>query len=485
MMELTVEQITQAVAGHLTQGDPSQCARGVSTDSRTIKPGELFIALKGEQFDGHNFISESLVEKASALLVSRKSNLRELLPAQCDIPLIQVNDTLNALGDLANAWIKRNSATVVAITGSNGKTTTREMTATVLERAHRVLKPQHNWNNLIGLPLTLLRLEPHHEIAVVEMGMDRLGEIRRLSQIAQPHIGLITNISPVHLHYLKTLQNVAKAKGELFESLTADDYAVVNSDDPLIVELTQRCRAGKISYGLNPQAQITAVDISTTPRHEMCFTLQIEDKRIPIELKTPGTHTVYNALAAAAIATHFGLSLKTIKEGLEQFTAYPGRMEIIPMSNSITLINDTYNANPLSMDRALRTLVQMSVTGRAIAVLGDMLELGESSHHFHQRLGVLVAELNLAAVFLMGPHAHVVAKTARSLGLSQEVLHSIENHEEVARQLDQYVQDHDVILFKGSRGMQIEKCLEHFLCLRNTGSSGLSTTKIVQLGCSS
>ena len=483
MMKLTVEQILKAVAGQLIQGDPRQPVKGVSTDSRTINPGELFIALKGERFDGHTFISESLVQKASALLVNKKNNLRKLLPSECTIPLIQVNDTLHALGDLANAWMKQNRATVAAITGTNGKTSTREMTATVLEQRHHVLKPLHNWNNLIGLPLTLLRLEQHHEIAIMEMGMNRLGEIRRLSQIAQPHIGLITNISPVHLHYLKTLQNVAKAKGELFESLTADDYAVVNSDDPLIVELAQGSGAKKITYGLNPNAQITATDIATTPRNETCFILKRSPESISIALKTPGTHTVYNALAAAAIATHFGLSLNTIKEGLEQFMAFPGRMETIPLANSVTLINDTYNANPLSMDRALKTLVQISGTGRRIAVLGDMLELGESSHHFHQQVGALIAELNLAAVFLMGPHAPVVAESARAFGTPPEVLHIVKNHEEVAGQLDQYVQAHDVILFKGSRGMQIEKCLEDFLHLRNTGSSGLLTSKSVQLGC--
>ncbi len=483
MMKLTVEQILKAVAGQLIQGDLRQPVKGVSTDSRTINPGELFIALKGERFDGHTFISESLVQKASALLVNEKSNPRKLLPSESTIPLIQVNDTLHALGDLANAWMKQNRATVAAITGTNGKTSTREMTATVLGQRHHVLKPLHNWNNLIGLPLTLLRLEQHHEIAVMEMGMNRLGEIRRLSQIAQPHIGLITNISPVHLHYLKTLQNVAKAKGELFESLTADDYAVVNSDDPLIVELAQRSGAKKITYGLNPNAQITATDISTSSRNETCFILKRAPESIPIALKTPGTHTVYNALAAAAIATHFGLSLKTIKEGLEQFVAFPGRMETIPLANSVTLINDTYNANPLSMDRALKTLVQISGTGRSIAVLGDMLELGESSHHFHQQVGALISELNLAAVFLMGPHAPLVAESARARGTPPEVLHIAENHEEVARQLDQYVQAHDVILFKGSRGMQIENCLEGFLHLRNTGPGGLLTTKSVQLGC--
>lgn len=480
MMELTVKQITEAVAGHLRRGDPNSYVKGCSTDSRTIAPEELFIALKGERFDGHSFISESLVQKAGALLVNRKSNLKGVLPLECTTPVIEVNDTLTALGDLANAWMKHTSATVIAITGSNGKTTTREMAATVLEQTHHVLKPQHNWNNLIGLPLTLLRLDHSHQIAVMEMGMNRLGEIRRLAQIAQPHLGLITNISPAHLQDLKTVKNVAQAKGELFEALTADDYAVVNNDDPLVIELAQRSCAKKITYGLNAPAEITGTDVTISPQHETFFTLNRAGESIPIVLKTPGTHIVYNALAAAALATHFGLSLKTIKKGLEQFTAFPGRMEIIPISNNITLINDTYNANPLSMEKSLRTLAQMSGRGRAIAVLGDMLELGDSAHFFHQQLGVLITKLNLAAVFLMGPHAQVVAESARSHGMSQDMIHSGNNHQQVARQLDQYARIDDVILFKGSRGMQIEKCLEQFLLLRNTGSSGSATTKTVQ-----
>jgi UDP-N-acetylmuramoyl-tripeptide--D-alanyl-D-alanine ligase len=480
MMELTVKQITKAVSGHLMQGDPHSCANGVSTDSRTIAPGELFIALKGERFDGHSFISEALVQKAAALLVNRKSNVQEVLSVESTIPLIEVNDTLTALGDLANAWMKHTSATVIAITGSNGKTTTREMTATVLEQTHYVLKPQYNWNNLIGLPLTLLRLDPSHEIAVMEMGMNRMGEIKRLTQIAQPNLGLITNISPAHLHDLKTVKNVAQAKGELFEALTADDYAVVNNDDPLVIERAQQSCAKKITYGLNTPADITGTDITISSKYETCFTLHMAGENIPIVLKTPGTHMVYNALAASALAAHFGLSLQTIKKGLEQFTAFPGRMEIVPISNNITIINDTYNANPLSMEKSLRTLAQMSVRGRAVAVLGDMLELGDSTDFFHQQLGVLITKLNLAAVFLMGPHAQVVAESACSHGMSKEVIHSSNSHQQVARQLNQCARTHDVILFKGSRGMQIEKCLEQFLRLRNSGPSGNGTTKAVQ-----
>jgi UDP-N-acetylmuramoyl-tripeptide--D-alanyl-D-alanine ligase len=481
-MNLTIEEILKAVTGQLLHGAPQHRAKGVSTDSRTIKTGDLFIALKGEHFDGHDFITETVVRKASGLIVSRECNVRKLVSLKKDIPIIQVSDTLKALGDLATTWTQKNRATIVAITGSNGKTTTREMTATIAVHSHHVLKPEHNWNNLIGLPLTLLRLQPHHEVAVVEMGMNRRGEIKRLSQIAQPHIGVITNISAAHLQHLRTLQNVAQAKGELFDALTDQSHAVVNIDDPLIVERARRCPARKITFGISTQAQVTAHHISPVAHNETHFTLQIENKRIPITLKTPGTHSIYNALAAAAIATLLHMSPEEIKEGLNQFTPFPGRMEIIRIPNNITIINDTYNANPTSMHIALKTLAQLSGTGRRIAVLGDMAELGEASQDFHHQVGSLIKKMDLSVAFLMGPHAHVVKESARAHGVRDAALYIAQNHEQIALHLDQQVQADDWILFKGSRKMQIEKSLEKFLHLRNTAAKVPSLTKPAPVG---
>ena len=435
------------------------------------------VPLRGEHFDGHQFIGESLVKKAAAIIVSNTYEVQESTLLQQPIPVIRVNDTLKALGDLAHAWRKRNKARIVAITGSNGKTTTREMTATILAGTHKVLKPEHNWNNLIGLPLTLLRLEASDEIAVLEMGMNRKGEIQRLAQIAQPHIGVITNISNVHLEYLQTLENVARAKGELFESLSSQDYAVVNMDDTWIMEQAKHCPARQITYGLNPQAQIRAVDISSHNPRKIHFTLQRENDYISIVLNLPGVHSVYNALAAAAIATTLGLSMEDIKSGLEHFKDFPGRMEIMSIAGNITVINDTYNANPVSMEIALKTLVDLSGEGRSIAVLGDMLELGNSSSYFHRKIGMLLKELNLSAAFLLGPHSHEVAEEACEQGIKEEVLHIAQDHEQLAHQLDRYVRAHDCILFKGSRGMQMEKCLELFLRLRTPKTNASSLIK--------
>lgn len=467
-MNLSMEAIAQAVTGTVLQGDLHRRAEGVSTDSRTLKKGELFIALKGERFDGHDFIAESLIQKASGLIISRKAAVQQLLAAKKDIPLIQVSDTLGALGDLAAAWTKNNRATIVAITGSNGKTTTREMTAAILARSHHLLKPEHNWNNLIGLPLTLLRLKPHHDVAVVEMGMNRKGEIKRLCQIAQPHIGLITNISAAHLEHLKTLQSVAQAKGELFDALTAQNHAVVNRDDPLIVDRAQRCAARQITFGTSAQARVAALNIHNRAGSETPFTLQIENKRTAVTLSVPGVHNIYNALAAAAIASLFQVSLEEMSEGLHQFRSFPGRMEITRIPGNITIINDTYNANPTSMHIALKTLAQLSGTGRRIAVLGDMAELGEASRYFHHQVGSLIRKMHLSAVVLMGPHAHIVEESARAHGAGGDTVRIAENHEQIARLLDQLVQADDWILFKGSRSMRMEQSLEQFLRLRNT-----------------
>ena len=482
-MKLTVEEILRAVEGQLIQGSPQNRLKGISTDSRTIKAGELFITLKGERFDGHQFIKDALVKGAAGLIVKKGFNLRDLPLSKKDIPLIQVKDTLKALGDLAYFWVQRNKAPIVAITGSNGKTTTREMAATILEHYHRVLKPQHNWNNLIGLPLTLLRLKPQHEIAIVEMGMNRKGEIKRLSQISKPHVGLITNISPVHLHYLKTLQNVAKAKGELFESLTSENYAVINNDDPLIIKLSKLCSAQRVTFGINSQAQITATDISPLDYNKNHFTLRVEGKSIPIMLNVPGIHNIYNALAAASIATIFKLTLEEIKVGLERFTAFPARMEIITIGRNINIINDTYNANPKSMEIALRTLAHLKGKKRGIAVLGDMLELGEASVDLHQQVGFLIKVLNLDTVFLIGTYAEVIAESARAQGMSEREICVGKTHEQIAQQLNKKVKEHDWILFKGSRAMKIEKILEHFLHMRNKTSKTSSFTKTVTMNC--
>jgi UDP-N-acetylmuramoyl-tripeptide--D-alanyl-D-alanine ligase len=482
-MELTIESIAAAVSGRVLQGGPRRWIEGVSTDSRTIRPGELFIPLKGEHFDGHAFIGQAVRSGAPAILVSGDWKREALPELPSDTSVIAVADTLTALGDLARAWAQDTTATIIAITGSNGKTTTREMTATILERSCAVLKPRCNWNNLIGLPLTLLELRPRHRIAVLELGMNRRGEIKRLAQIAQPRIGVITNIGPVHLEHLKTLEEVARAKGELFESLGSSSHAVINADDPRVAALAGLCTAQTITFGITAPAQVRALDITSPASGENRFTLVIGSESVPVSLRSPGIHSVYNALAAASIASLCGTDIQEIKAGLETHTSFPGRMEIIRLDDGITIINDTYNANPTSMEIALTTLANLKGTGRGIAVLGDMLELGEASEAYHRQLGSLITTLKINAAILTGAHAHTVAAGARERGTAGIAVSIADTHEEIARRLDRTVQPHDWILFKGSRGMGMEKSMERFMQLRNAHAGMTSTAPAAGMGC--
>jgi len=478
-MDLSIESIAAAVSGRLRQGSPRTKAEGVSTDSRSIRAGELFIPLKGEHFDGHDFIGQALQAGAAGIMISRDWHGPTPPPGT---PLIEVADTLTALGDLARAWAQHAQATIIAITGSNGKTTTREMTAAILERSHAVLKPRCNWNNLIGLPLTLLELKPHHRMAVLELGMSRRGEIRRLAEIAGPRIGVITNVGPVHLEYLNTLEEVALAKGELLESLGGTAQAVLNADDPRLAPLAGRCAAPITTFGFAATARVRALDPASPASRENRFTLAMGKERAPVSLKVPGRHSMYNALAAAAVAGLCGVGMEDIKAGLEGYTSFPGRMEIIRLDDAITIINDTYNANPASMETALTTLAQLRGNGRGIAVLGDMLELGEASEAYHRQLGSLIRTLQIGPVILTGAHARTVAAAggAGSTGVSISIA---DTHEEIARQLVMTVQPRDWILFKGSRGMRMEQGMELFRQLRNARTAMPSPLPAAGAGC--
>lgn len=479
-MELIIETITAAVSGRLLQGNPRMRMEGVSTDSRSLREGELFVALKGEHFDGHDFIGRAVQAKAAGIIVDRDWKGGNLPP---HLPVIQVSDTLTALGDLARAWVRDMPATIIGITGSNGKTTTREMTAAILEQSRPVLKPRCNWNNLIGLPLTLLGLQPHHQAAVLELGMNKRGEIKRLAQIAQPRIGVITNIGPVHLEYLKSIEEVALAKGELFESLGSGCHAVFNADDRRVAALVGTCSAQPMSFGITAPARVRATDIAQPAHPTNHFILAIGEERAPVSLGMPGIHSIYNALAAASIATLCGAGIQEIKAGLEAYRPFPGRMEIIRLADDITVINDTYNANPTSMEIALKTLAQLRGKGRGIAVLGDMLELGEAAETYHRQVGSLIKALRLNATILTGAYAHTVAASAREKGAAGVAVSIADTHEEIARQLDRMARPHDWILFKGSRGMRMERSMELFRQLRAAGAGGPSSASAVNMDC--
>jgi UDP-N-acetylmuramoyl-tripeptide--D-alanyl-D-alanine ligase len=371
------------------------------------------------------------------------------------IAIIQVADTLQALGDLANLWRRKHPIPLIAIVGSNGKTTTKEMVARILERTGTVLKNRGNLNNLIGLPLSLLKMNAKDQVAVLEMGMNRTGEILRLTQIAEPDVGIMTNIGPVHLEGVGSIDGVMKAKGELLEGMGAHGRLIFNADDPRVVKLSTGFKGKKTSFGIKNPADWGGADLAMRDAGGVFFRLTGPFGEIAIALKLLGVHQVYNALAAAAATSHLGIGMKDIKEGLETFQPPPMRMELMTLGKGITIINDAYNANPPSMESALRTLAKIP-EGRKIAVLGDMWELGEFAQQAHQELGRQVKEYGIDLLFLLGQFAPYVAHGAQEAGMAPEAVYIGEDHHAVSLRLARQLHKGDWVLVKGSRIMNME-----------------------------
>lgn len=419
---------------------------GLSTDSRNISSGDLFVPLRGEHFDGHDYLSQAVKNGAVACL-------SEEVVAGLAVPVVRVDNTLKALGDIASAWRMRLNGPLVAITGSAGKTTTKEMLATIMETVAPGLKTAGNFNNLIGLPLTLLNLKKEHQWAVVEMGTSALGEIERLTEIAAPTIGVITNVGPAHLETLAGLDGVARAKGELFAGLKGGS-AVVNLDDSRVAALPIANGVKRITYGLSEKADIRAVKISEIGG-TIQFDLLANGERLPVSLAVPGQHNVTNALAAAAAAHELNVSLNDIASGLERFTAVPGRMCLLRLADGGLLLDDSYNSNPLSASAALSTLTALKKHGRSIAVLGDMLELGVEAKRMHSELGAKAAA---AVDFLIavGGFAESLRQGAIEAGLSEDKIVRVNSAVDAIGCLESVRQPGDQILVKGSRGVQLD-----------------------------
>ena len=459
-MILTIEEVLKATGGKLLQGKESAFFQGISTDSRTVAEGELFIALKGSRFDGHHYALEALKKKAGGVLIEEERVGDIRWNGHRSKAVIAVKDTLSALGDIAQNWRRKYPTPVVALTGSNGKTTTKEMIANCLETTFPVLKTRGNLNNLIGLPLTLLTLSEKERVVVLEMGMNVPGEVRRLTEIAEPNVGLITNIQKVHLEGMRSLERLKEEKGELFRKMRRDGTIIVNQDDPRVVDLASAYPGQKITFGIEHAAEVMAKEIWLRGEEGTSFTLILEGEAIEIHLRLLGRHFVANALSAVAVACLFGVEIKQAKEALEDFRPFAMRMEIVPLKGGMTLINDAYNANPNSMELALETLVEVKGKGRAIAVLGDMLELGEFATEAHQQLGQKVSELSIDFLLTLGEEAAALVESAIRHKFPLERTKVVESHSEAASILREMVRDGDWILVKGSRGMAMEKIVE-------------------------
>lgn len=448
MEPLTVDFIAQAVRGTLrTDGEDSHAMRalvsGVSTDSRSIEKGQLFFAIKGERYDGHDFAREAVSKSRTLAVLSR--------PLE-GVPSLLVKDTVEALGDLARAYRRRLGKNTIAITGTNGKTTTKEMTALVLGVKYRVRKNRGNLNNLIGLPLSVLEMDGGDELGVFEMGMSAQGEIARMCQISEPVLGVITNISACHLESLGDVEGVARAKGELLEYLDQDKKAILNFDDPMLREMAKGSTASITGFGVECDAPIRARDV-----HEVDWGISFElesggDFMIPI----PGIFNVYNALAAIGVGEVFGISPQEAGEALRRLVPEKRRMGRIPLGG-VMLIDDSYNANPASVVCALQVLSSMAAK-RRIAVLGDMLELGATSKLLHEKVGLQVKKLGIDVLYVHGKDVEHTAQSARRSGV--DCVREFPDKSELIAALKALLKDGDVILVKGSRAMGMEEIVQ-------------------------
>lgn len=453
MFVFSAAQIAEAVSGQLIKGYPKQLFNQVSTDTRKIEKGALFIALEGENFDAHDFVQMAIDGGAEGLIVSRPVDLEGW-----EGVIIQVEDTLRALQQLASRNRQKFNALVVGVTGSNGKTTTKDMIASVLGEKYFTLKTEGNFNNQIGLPLTLLKLDDSYGAVVLEMGMRGLGEIALLAQIAEPDGAVITNIGETHIERLGSIENIARAKGEIFDYIPPGGFVVINGDDKKVREQAQRCHGRVIYFGTEWDVHLKAEHISTQ-KGKVSFLLKTSVGQIEIHLPLPGRHNVMNALAAAGIGLEAGLTLNEIKKGLERTTVTSMRQEVLE-SPMFTIINDTYNANPVSVKAALGVLADMAEGKRTVAILGDMYELGHREVEGHREVGAEAAALGIDVLVTVGELAGEIAIGASMEQESPEQIISFQKNDQLKEHLAQIVKKDDIILVKGSRGMKMEEITE-------------------------
>jgi len=449
--------ILDATGGNLLCGDPAARFAGISIDSRAISEKDVFVAIIGRLHDGHRFVAEVVDRGIRGLVVesNRAGSLPLLDWRKRTVSCVAVPDTTVALGQLGAFHRMRTDVSVVAITGSNGKTTTRQMTAAVVSGRYRTLSTVGNFNNDIGVPLTLLRLEADHEWAVLELGTNHPGEIAALAEICRPDVGVITNIGPAHLEGLGSLEGVTRAKGELIEKLNASGMAVLNADDPRVLQLAKTCRHPVLLFGESENAVIRATDV-VEKIGGISFELEMPDRTISIDLPVPGRFMVSNALAAAAVGYQLKVPAAAIKAGLENFKPIAGRLAILRTAGNIHLIDDTYNANPASMQAAVRTLITLCGEHRAILVAGDMLELGEEAHRLHRDVGALAAASGVRRIYAVGNFASDIRQGALDGGLKPAAVMTGSQADIIAA-LKQHLETGDWVLVKGSRSMAMER----------------------------
>lgn len=452
--QFSLTQVMQATNAVLEKLTAASVFGGVATDTRKIEEGMLFVALKGENFDGHDFIAQAAQKGAIGAIVSKSFDIEKV--ADVDIDILAVDDTLKAYQDLAHFWRSKFNIPVVAITGSNGKTTTKDLTAAVLSGKYNVLKTQANYNNEIGLPYTLLQLDGSYDIAVVEMGMRGLGQIKELTDIANPTMGVITNVGETHMELLGSIENIAKAKGEMAQAIEIGGNVILNADDEHVSKMNLLTKARPIYFGINHAADIKAFEIQTNDDGTTEFDAIVGDKIAHFCLNMIGKHNVYNCLAALAVGYACGLTVEEMQKGLADFKPTAMRFEYKRIGN-FNFINDAYNASPMSTKAALENLEKVAKS-RKILVMGDMFELGSVEEKAHADIGVLAAKLGIDIVITRGELTHFTAKAASENGVEQ--VYECATHEAAVKVLKEKLQAEDTVLFKGSHGMHMEKIIE-------------------------
>ncbi len=456
MVRLTIADLVRAMQGALVGGRLDGVVNGVSIDSRTCLSGNAFFAIRGPRQDGHAFVADAVARGAGAAVVTHLPPNLTLPPA---FPVVLVEDTTQALQRLAASHRRRHALAVVAVTGSNGKTTTKELTAAVLAARFRVLKAVGSLNNQWGVPLTLLALEPAHEAAVLELGMNAFGEIAALAQLAQPSVGVLTTIAPAHLEGVGSIEGVQKAKGELVQAIPPDGVVVLNADDPLVAALAREARGRVVTYGRAAAADIRLGEVTAT-RGGLTFAVAFGGESAAVRLPLYGRHNAGNAAAAVAVGVALGVPLDAAAEALAYVTPLKGRLHAREVRGTLVL-DDTYNANPASLRAALDALRESGGEGRAWVVLGDMLELGAGSDAAHREAGRWIAALPAAGLATAGPAARLAAAAARDAGCPDVAAH--DGPEAAATHVATRVAAGDRVLIKGSRGMRMERAVETLL----------------------
>jgi UDP-N-acetylmuramoyl-tripeptide--D-alanyl-D-alanine ligase len=459
-MKLPLAKIAEFV-GAAGKFSPEEVALGYSIDSRTVKPGELFFAVKGERLDGHDFVEQALEKGVVAAVVRKDQVGRYPEKERVKARLLAVEDTLVALQTLATAVRKLWGKPLIGVTGSAGKTTTKEAIAHVLSARFRVLKSEGNFNNHFGLPLMLLKLEPAHDVAVIEMGMSHAGEIRALAKIAQPEIGVVTNVAPVHLEFFDSLAGIARAKYELIESLPASGMAMLNADDEYVSQFGRDFKGKVVMYGTRATADVRAEKIQSRGPEGVEFDVVIGGLREHAKLPLVGEHNVLNALAAVAVGLERGLKLSEAVAALATLAAADKRGQVLQVGN-ITVINDCYNSNPKALEAMVDALAAMEAK-RRIVVAGEMLELGPAGEEMHRRAGQHVADKKIDVLLGVRGLAQAMVGSASQAGSRAEF---VATSEEAGDWLARETRDGDVVLLKASRGVKLEKALENWKARR-------------------